>query len=198
MSHISLLIRSALSIIVLSGLVFAHDHHQEKAPMAGFCGEFIGHIDFIQGRLMQLQQAVPADKYVWQPADGVRSLGDVYMHAALANYYFIKMSGQEVPKDINLDLKPSEWDKTATGKNEINKVLERSFNDLKTAAKNISEADLEKTVKAFGMEMSLRTFMVSSLNHLHEHLGQSIAYARSNGITPPWTLEQQKQHKASK
>jgi uncharacterized damage-inducible protein DinB len=198
MSNKSLLIRSALSIIILSGLVFADDHHQEKAPMAGFCGEFIGQIDFIQGRLMQLQQAVPADKFVWQPADGVRSLGDVYMHAALANYYFVKMSGQEVPKDINIDLKPHEWDKTATGKVEISKVLERSFNDLKAAAKNISEADLEKTVKAFGMEMSLRNLMVSSLNHLHEHLGQSIAYARSNGVTPPWTLEQQQQHKASK
>ena len=120
------------------------------------------------------------------------------MHAALANYYFVKMSGQKVPKDINLDLKPHEWDKTATGKDEINKVLDRSFNDLKAAATKISEADLERTVKVFGMEMSMRNFMVSSLNHLHEHLGQSIAYARSNGVTPPWTLEQQQKAKASK
>ncbi len=22
---------------------------------------------------------------------------------------------------------------------------------------------------------------------MHEHLGQSIAYARSNGVTPPWS-----------
>jgi uncharacterized damage-inducible protein DinB len=195
MSHISLLIRSALSIIVLSSLVFADDNHQEKAQMSGFCGEFIGQVNFIQGRLMQLQQAVPAHKFAWQPTDGVRSLGDVYMHAALANYYFIKMSGQQVPKDINLDLKPHEWDKTATGKEEINKVLERSFHDMIAAAQKISEADLEKTVKVFGMEMSMRNFMVSSLNHLHEHLGQSIAYARSNGITPPWTAEQQKASK---
>jgi hypothetical protein len=25
------------------------------------------------------------------------------------------------------------------------------------------------------------------LVHMHEHLGQSIAYARMNGITPPWS-----------
>jgi hypothetical protein len=26
----------------------------------------------------------------------------------------------------------------------------------------------------------------------HEHLGQAVAYARENGIVPPWTVEAQK------
>jgi uncharacterized damage-inducible protein DinB len=25
------------------------------------------------------------------------------------------------------------------------------------------------------------------VSHEHEHLGQMIAYARSNGVTPPWS-----------
>ena len=29
------------------------------------------------------------------------------------------------------------------------------------------------------------------LSHVHEHLGQSIAYARMNDIVPPWTAKQQ-------
>ena len=176
----------------LTTLAVATDHHEGSPEMSGFRAEFMGQIQFIQGRLSQLQQAVPAENYSWRPAEGVRSVGEVYMHAALANYYFIQAAGQPVPADINLDVTPMEWDKTATGKDQISKILERSFKDLTEAAKNITEADLEKQVQVFGMEMSLRNFMVSSLNHLHEHLGQSIAYARSNGITPPWTAEQQK------
>ena len=190
---LSLIAAMLMLLSFRSGL--AHDHHQEEAPMAGFCGEFIGQIQFIQGRLMQLQQAVPGEKYSWRPAEGVRSLGEVYMHAALANYYFIKMSGQEVPKDINIDMKPTEWDKHATEKAEITKILKRSFADMLTAAKKLTEADLEKTVHVFGMDTSLRNFMVSSLNHLHEHLGQSIAYARSNAVTPPWSVEQKQESK---
>jgi uncharacterized damage-inducible protein DinB len=52
----------------------------------------------------------------------------------------------------------------------------------------MSDADLEKKVKAFGgREMTQRQLMLIILNHMHEHLGQSIAYARSNGVTPPWS-----------
>jgi uncharacterized damage-inducible protein DinB len=37
------------------------------------------------------------------------------------------------------------------------------------------------------MEMTLRNFMISMLNHAHEHLGQFIAYARMNSVVPPWS-----------
>ena len=75
--------------------------------------------------------------------------------------------------------------------NEITKILERSFADLLTTAKKITESDLEKNIHVFGMDMTLRNFMVSSLNHMHEHLGQGIAYAIMNGVTPPWSAKQE-------
>jgi hypothetical protein len=31
----------------------------------------------------------------------------------------------------------------------------------------------------------------------HEHLGQLIAYARENGIVPPWTVQMQKKNAAA-
>jgi hypothetical protein len=34
--------------------------------------------------------------------------------------------------------------------------------------------------------------MLIMMIHQHEHLGQAAIYARSNGIVPPWILEQQK------
>jgi uncharacterized damage-inducible protein DinB len=186
-------------VILSSSIVFGQAPSTDKSDqaMSGFCVEFVGQVHFIQGRLVELQKAVPQEKYSWRPAEGVRSVGEVYLHAAAANYYFAKFTGYEVPKDIDVDMAPEKlksiglWDKKTTDKNEITKILERSFSDLLTTTKKIKESDLEKNIHVFGMDMTLRNFMVSSLNHMHEHLGQSIAYARSNGITPPWSQKEQ-------
>jgi uncharacterized damage-inducible protein DinB len=178
-------------LIALTSLALSNTP-QDKMGMTGFRAEFIGQVQFVQGRITQLEQAMPADKFMWRPGEGVRSVGEVYMHIAFSNYMFIKISGQKVPDDINMDMDPMEWEKTVTGKDEIKKILDRSFADLIAAAKNITEADLEKNIHVFGMDMSLRSFMMTMLGHMHEHLGQSIAYARMNGVVPPWTAEQQK------
>ena len=51
----------------------------------------------------------------------------------------------------------------------------------------MNEAELEKSVKLFGNNTTQRGVYGTILNHLHEHLGQSIAYARINGVAPPWS-----------
>jgi uncharacterized damage-inducible protein DinB len=182
--------RSIMVILfsTLFALSFLYAHEEQKT---GFCAEFMGQIQFVQGRLMDLQKAVPQHHYNWRPAEDIRSIGEVYLHTALANYYFIKFAGYELPSDIDIEVGQEKWQEQTSDKNEINKILERSFAELQTTAQKITEADLEKSVHAFGMDMSLRNLMVSSLNHMHEHLGQSIAYPRSNKITPPWTASTQ-------
>jgi hypothetical protein len=42
----------------------------------------------------------------------------------------------------------------------------------------------------FGNTTTERGVYVTMLNHLHEHLGQSIAYARINGVVPPWSAKE--------
>jgi hypothetical protein len=59
-----------------------------------------------------------------------------------------------------------------------------------------ADADMDKPVDLFGMKTSVRGGYMLLLSHAHEHLGQSIAYARSNGIVPPWTAKQQEEMKA--
>jgi uncharacterized damage-inducible protein DinB len=187
----------ALSLILPSGVVFA-----QEQELTGFRAEFIGQVEFVKGRLMSLAEAVPQEKYNWRPDEGVRSVAEVYLHTVGANYYLIGQAGHEVPKDLADKLNPQVWDKMTTNKDEIAKTMERAFTDLTATAKKITEEDLEKTVKVFGtMEMSMRNFMISMLNHHHEHLGQSIAYARSNGIVPPWsqkTKEKEEKPEAKK
>jgi len=146
-----------------------------------FVQEFNGQIDFVKGRLLQLAEAMPDAKYSWTPGEGVRTVGEVYIHSAEANYYLIAMI-----KGVKPDM---EQEKSPTDKKTALSMLEKSFNDVKDAAGKLTEVDLNREVEAFGMKFSLRNFMITILNHNHEHLGQSIAYARMNGVTPPWSLK---------
>jgi hypothetical protein len=97
------------------------------------------------------------------------------------------MSGLTKPEkpDEKPDMK--KFEQAVTDKDAIIKDMQKSFEVLKSTVNGISKSDMNKQIKVFGMEMSIRNFMITTLNHMHEHLGQSIAYARMNGITPPWS-----------
>ena len=146
-----------------------------------FVKEFIGQMDFVKGRLTQLADAMPEDKYNWSPGEGVRSVGEVFSHVAEANYYLISVMNGSKP-----DMTEK---KHENNKKHILEMLAKSIEDVKEAAGKLTENDLNREVEAFGMKFSLRNFMITILNHNHEHLGQAIAYARMNGVVPPWSVK---------
>jgi uncharacterized damage-inducible protein DinB len=82
------------------------------------------------------------------------------------------------------------YEKSLTKKADIQKALKDSFAHMEAGFANVSDADMEKQVELFGTKMTVRSAYLLLLSHCHEHLGQSIAYARSNGIVPPWTAKQ--------
>lgn len=143
--------------------------------------------DDLEKKLVGLAQAIPAEKYSWRPAEGVRSIGEVYAHLTAANYAFTRNLGVRPP--AGLDLRNIE--KTMTEKDKIVAALKQSFADARAGIKNTPAADLEKTVKLFGSDSSVRNVLLILCTHNSEHLGQSIAYARSVGVVPPWTAERQ-------
>jgi len=181
-------------LLVFSFLIvslFSLAYSQDKKP-SDFLSDYTGQIYFVQSRIMDLEKAMPQESFGWRPMEGVRSLSEVYLHTGMSNYLFLQMSGLPVPEDIKVeDDMGSKFEKSTMDKDEIGKFIERSFKDMLAAVAKMNKADLEKPVSAFGMEMSQRSFMMTMLSHLHEHLGQAIAYARSNNVTPPWTAKQQ-------
>lgn len=84
------------------------------------------------------------------------------------------------------EFKP-EMEKTITDKSEIKAFLKKSFEDAKNFISQIKEEDLDKPVDFFGNKTNERRILMLVLSHNHEHLGQSIAYARMNGVVPPWS-----------
>jgi uncharacterized damage-inducible protein DinB len=145
----------------------------------GFRAEFLYNLDDVQEKILDLAESLPADKYSWRPGPEVRSTSEVFMHIAGGNYFLCTFLGADPPK-MNGDI-----EKVITKKADVVAELKRSFEHLRAAVNATS--DLEKPVKMFGTQTTHRGVLVTVLSHLHEHLGQSVAYARINGVVPPWS-----------
>ena len=170
--------------LVLAGSAFlARGAEPAAAPAAGFRAEVIAEVDSVGKKLVDLAGAVPAEKFGWRPAPGVRSVSEVYVHVAGGDYMLPSFMGVKIPEGVTRDM-----EKTVTEKAKVIDTLKKSLDHVKSAAANMSDADLDKKVKIFGgREVTERALLTLIVNHMHEHLGQSIAYARMNGVTPPWS-----------
>jgi len=144
--------------------------------------DVVNELTALEKKLVSLAEAVPADKFGWRPAEGVRSVSEVYMHVVGGNYMLPTMIGTKMPAGITRDM-----EKTVTDKAKVIENLKASFAHVRKAVEGVPDADLDKKVKFFGTEKSEREMLMLLTNHAHEHLGQSIAYARMNGVTPPWS-----------
>lgn len=134
-------------------------------------------------KLTSLAEAIPVDKYTWRPAEGVRSVSEVFMHVANANYFYPTFWGVQPPaavKDQNLE-------RSVTEKAKVVQTLKDSFAHLEKAVEGVSDEQMARSFNYFGKQMSMSALLFHVANHEHEHLGQSIAYARMNGVMPPWS-----------
>lgn len=173
---------------------------QEKTAPAptihGARGEYIDSLNYFEQRYVTLAEAIPAEKYTWRPAEGVRSFSEVFLHVGAANYNLPRLIGVQPPPGFEV----RGFDKSTTDKAKVIQTLKDSFAHFRHAVEKMSDADVEKTTKLFGKDQTYRAIFFFCTRHLGEHLGQSIAYARMNGIVPPWTeeLERQQQQPAGK
>jgi uncharacterized damage-inducible protein DinB len=181
------ILRSLILALAIPSLAFASAQNAAKpaaksqptAKENGFKAEFFTNLDDAQDKILHLAESIPADKYGWRPAADVRSISEVFMHIAGSNYFLASFLGAEAPK-TNGDM-----EKTVTRKADVIAELKRSFEHLRKVVHSTN--DLEKPVRMFGNATTYRGVLVTVLSHLHEHLGQSVAYARINGVVPPWS-----------
>jgi uncharacterized damage-inducible protein DinB len=150
-------------------------------------GEMLTWIKAAEVKLIELAEAMPEGKYGWSPDKGVRTVGEVFMHVAAANYGVPSFIGVPPPAGFKF----GEYEHSLTKKADIVKSLRDSFAHMERSLEAMSDADMEKPAEFFGMKTTARGAYFLLLSHAHEHLGQSIAYARSNKVTPPWTAREQ-------
>jgi uncharacterized damage-inducible protein DinB len=146
----------------------------------------------MQKKYTDLAQSIPADKYTWRPEANTRSVSELFLHVAGANYGIPTMMSGTAPAP---GYQRDGFEKSTTDKDKIIEQLNKSFAYAMAAVQKMSNADFAKAEKKLGPDANDGDVIYILVTHNHEHLGQSIAYARVNGITPPWTEEAQKKAK---
>lgn len=175
----------ALALVVASTLPVAA---QQTSPVAVDLRE---DIEQVEKKLIDLARAIPEEKYSWRPGAGVRSVGEVLLHISADNYLIPSAIGY--PEDAASGVKGNDYNTAlAFEKKTMNKAatiaeLQRSFGYLKKHLSETPAAKMTQPVSMFGMSLTGQKAWIMAATHLHEHLGQLIAYARSNGVAPPWS-----------
>src|SRR5262249_28675293 len=141
----------------------------QAPPASGLRADFLRQLDDVEKKVTGLAQAMPQEKYTWRPGEGVRSISEVYMHIAGANYFFLSMAGIKPPAGLS-----REMEKTVTEKAKVTEALKASFAHARKTVDAMADADLEKPIKMFGRSSTTRELLFVMANHMHEHLGQSI------------------------
>jgi uncharacterized damage-inducible protein DinB len=121
---------------------------------------------------------VMAGKYNWKPGEGVRSVGDVFN-------LIVKENGILLGTLTGAGEGGREAQVTEPAK--LQEALKASYANLQKTIEGLSDADLKAPVKLFGKDFTKEGAVRYLFADQHEHLGQSIAYARSNGVVPPWS-----------
>ncbi|HEY1576189.1 MAG TPA: DinB family protein [Terracidiphilus sp.] len=146
----------------------------------------------VQKKCVDLVQALPNDKLTWRPAPDARSFAEVFLHVAGERYGILGMMGATPPAGI----KPRELEKSTTDKDKIVAELNQSWDFAQKAIDGMSNADFAKLLPKLGPQANEGDVVYILVADAHEHLGQLVAYARQNGIVPPWTAAAQKKKAA--
>lgn len=180
---------ACLSILALMLVALPRPVHAQTAPpSAGFRAEFLADWDDFSKKVVSLAEAMPADKFTWRPNAQVRSVSEIYMHIASGNFGLLRGAG--VQPAANVDVRGLE---KITEKAKVAELLKQSFEHVRAAMLKTSDADLDKAAKLFGTDTTVRNIYYILGTHQHEHFGLAIAYARANGVVPPWTAARQAQ-----
>lgn len=171
--------RTALGLTLASAL--AGSLAAQAAP-TGVRGDMLEQFNEAVDKIVQLAQAIPQEKYTWRPAAGVRSTAEVLMHVTGSNYFILSFAGIKNPTGM------TETPDSTTDKAKVISALQASIAFVRQQLAAFKDADLDKPATMFGQATNNRNVWMTQVSHVHEHLGQLIAYARMNGVTPPWSV----------
>jgi uncharacterized damage-inducible protein DinB len=185
--------RPTLATLIAATLVAAAFATPITATQAqqGFMATMHRDIGDMEKKLVDLATAIPESAYAWRPAQGVRSVGEVLQHIAADNYILPVYMGTPAPAatGITAEYGTAVAYETRSGltKAQIVADLRASFAHLHRAINTNTDANITENINWFGTQATRLQGMTGTVGHLHEHLGQLIAYARSNGVKPPWS-----------
>jgi hypothetical protein len=180
-------IMAVATLFVLCGVLPAHAQDvMTKESAAALKASFIADLDTMQQKYLGLAEAFPPDKYTWRPMDGVRSVSEVLMLAAMEGYSFIPNAFGAKPADVGSREEMAKL-RTLSDKAQVIDHVKKGFAHAKKELEALDAATLTGKRNVMGAPRSAADIALFVGGDLHEHLGQLIAYARTNHIVPPWS-----------
>jgi uncharacterized damage-inducible protein DinB len=174
---------TAVAVPAAAQLQQVHPFRDGTPGVTGYRSEVLALVMIQENEFLRLANAFPAEKYTWRPAPGVKSVAEVFLHVSAANYNMYKLVG--APSPAGLDVAGME--QSTTDKAKVIATLRASYAHAKKAITDVPDANLEKTMDWLGGTITQRGVLLYIIPHIAEHLGQAIAYARINGVVPPWS-----------
>jgi uncharacterized damage-inducible protein DinB len=158
------------------------------SPSYDMKGQSLADLEVVQKKFVALANALPADKWNWRPTPDSRSFAEVFLHVAGERYGILSLMGAEKPAGFD----GKTFEKSTTDKAQVVAELNKSWDFTKKTIDAMSNAEFAKMLPKLGPQANAGDVVYILVADAHEHLGQAVAYARENGITPPWTIEAQK------
>jgi len=144
-------------------------------------------LEALNKKFVSLAEALPAEKFNWRPSDDTRTFAQLFLHVSGERYFFLGLIG--APKPDNID--PKTYEKSTTDKAQIIAELNKSWEFTRDTINKMTNADFNVAQPKLGPDANKGDVVYLLVADAHEHMGQAIAYARANGIVPPWTLAAQ-------
>jgi uncharacterized damage-inducible protein DinB len=160
------------------------------AGAQGMMDEMHRDLTQVQEKTIALANALPESAYDWRPGAGVRSVRELFLHVVADNYFLPIAMGMAAPaaSGITTDYQSTlTYEKQTMTKAQVVAALTASLNHLHQGLAKTTDANMTEVIPFFGQQWSRQRAALLTLTHLHEHLGQGIAYARSNNVKPPWS-----------
>ena len=180
----SVLIAALAALVLASAPAATQAQDLTPESAAAVKAAFLADIEVMRGKFLGLAEAFPAETYMWRPMEGVRSVSEVLMLIASEGYGLAPMAlGGETAMDRDESRALAE----ITDKAMVIDHLTKGFAHAQSAIEAIDPATLVGSRSLFGQERSTPALVMFVGGDMHEHLGQLIAYARTNEIVPPWS-----------
>ncbi len=145
--------------------------------------EILDHFQRSSYKISELARVMPAEKLSWAPGEGVMQVGEVYMHIARYNFMYL---------DENLGIAPPDgFDyadiESIRDKEKVREIHEMSVRHVMEQVGALTAVQLAGQTELYGRTVQGWAVLLQLVSHMNEHVGQSVSYARMNGIVPPWS-----------
>lgn len=152
-------------MIVVAAFVFSFPASAQESPSQVLLKQWNG----LGSKVIAMAEDWPEDKYGYRPNKDVRTFGEVVVHIAASNYFFINSATGKSTKDFQDD------PKGYTTKKQILAYLKKSVADGAAGLEAGGDAGAVKNLK----------WWLGLMEHAGEHYGNLVTYYRINGVVPP-------------